>query len=318
VHRRAYGKGEREMIIYLDLLFLVNFVIDGAVLLTTARVRKIDAPLWRIAASAAIGAFYVVLMLLPPLSFLFTFAVKILFSLIMILAAFGFGSLQHLLVNLGVFYLVNFAAAGGIIGVHYLLQSSRGILGGIAFTGAGGPLFEWRIGLVFVLAVIGPMLLLYRYLFRSAERRERMLDFLAQVTIRIGDFELHCVGLIDTGNRLYDPLTRTPVMVVEAGLWEPMLPESWMRMIRSSEVEKLVSDMGADAEFAWRDRLRLVPYRGVNRGTQFMLAIKPDRVVIVHNEQTVEADKVLVGMDGGRLCADGSYRAIIHPNLMHA
>ena len=44
-------------------------------------------------------------------------------------------------------------------------------------------------------------------------------------------------------------------------------------------------------EFIWQDRLRLVPYRGVNRNTQFMLAIKPDKVVINHNDSRLEATK---------------------------
>lgn len=306
------------MIIYLDLIFLMNFLIDGAVLVTTAWARKKKVRWWRIAASATIGALYVILMLFPPLSFLFTFFIKCIFSLLMIMTAFGFGSLQNLLGNLGTFYLINFSVAGGMVGVHYLLQSSGEVLNGIWFTRSGGLRFEWKIGLLFIAVTVLPLLLFYRKMFRGSEQREQFSEFLAEVIIRVGEFESRCTGLIDTGNQLYDPLTRTPVMIVEAGLWEHMLPEAWMKCIRSSEVEQIVSLMGSEAEFGWQDRLRLVPYRGVNRGTQFMLALKPDQVVIVHNEQTVQASKVLVGMDGGKLCADGTYQAIIHPNLMHA
>ena len=35
----------------------------------------------------------------------------------------------------------------------------------------------------------------------------------------------------DTGNQLSDPLTRTPVMVMEARLWEAHLPQGWSKQL---------------------------------------------------------------------------------------
>ncbi|WP_260115454.1 sigma-E processing peptidase SpoIIGA [Paenibacillus hexagrammi] len=96
-----------------------------------------------------------------------------------------------------------------------------------------------------------------------------------------------------------------------------VLPEEWLKRIRSADVDQIISGLGSE-EFIWQDRLRLVPYRGVNRNTQFMLAIKPDKVVIHHNDKHIEASKVLIGLDGGKLCSDGSYQAIIHPTLVAA
>jgi stage II sporulation protein GA (sporulation sigma-E factor processing peptidase) len=304
------------MVVYADLIFLVNFLIDGALLLTTAWMRKTKIRWWRIAASAAIGALYVVLMLFPPLSFLFTFAVKCLFSLIMIWTAFGFGSLQAYLGNLGAFYLANFAVAGGVIGIHYMLQSSDEFWNGIWVSRTGGVQFGLKIGSVFIAIAAALLLLHFKAVFRGAERRQSISGYMAEVTISIDSFESRCVGLVDTGNHLYDPLTRTPVMIVEAKLWEGVIPEAWMKSIKAKEVDRLVATVAEDGDFRWQDRLRLVPYRGINRGTTFMLAVKPDRVVITYNEQMVEASKVLIGMDGGKLCSDGSYQAIIHPALV--
>ncbi|MNY32162.1 Sporulation factor SpoIIGA [compost metagenome] len=106
-------------------------------------------------------------------------------------------------------------------------------------------------------------------------------------------------------------------MVMEVAEWGDVLPEQWLQRIRSADVDQIISGIGVE-EFVWQDRLRLVPYRGVNRNTQFMLAIKPDKVVITHNDSQLEATKVLIGLDGGKLCSDGSYQAIIHPALISA
>ena len=104
-------------------------------------------------------------------------------------------------------------------------------------------------------------------------------------------------------------------MVMEAALWQEDLPESWLNSIRDAQVDRLVAGMD-DQPFIWQDRLRLVPFRGVNRGSQFMLALKPDSVEITQEGRVYETRKVLIGLDGGKLTSDGAYRAIIHPSMV--
>lgn len=305
------------MAVYIDLIFLVNFLLDGAILFSTARLRKLPVIWWRLLAAAGIGACYVLLLFVPALSFLFTFFMKAAMSLLMLWVAFGFISFEQYMRNTGTFYLISFAAAGGIYGVHYFLQSAPEFWNGIWFNRTGGIGVYSEMGLLFVLIVFGGLLLLFKSVFNSAKRKEELSVHLAQVEVRIGHSVMLCTGLVDTGNQLYDPLTRTPVMVMEAGEWGDQLPSDWLKLIQTLEVERIVAAMG-EQEFAWQDRLRLVPYRGVNRSTQFMLAIKPDKVVITYNEHIWETGKVLVGLDGGSLCNDGSYQAIIHPALVAA
>lgn len=306
------------MVVYADLIFLLNFLMDAAMLIVTAKTRKISFKWWRIVGSSFLGASYVVIMFLPVPLILFTFSVKCMFCIGMIMTAFGFGSLQNLLRNLGTFLLVNFAVAGGMFGIHYMLASSSEVMKGIVFTQSGVPMFQLQIGsILFVLMLLLPLLWWFKTVFQSTKQREVLTTFLAEVTIYVGDYTATCKGLIDTGNQLYDPLTRTPVMVMEVSEWGDVLPVEWLQRIRSADVDQIISGLGVE-EFVWQDRLRLVPYRGVNRNTQFMLAIKPDKVVITHNHTQFEASKVLIGLDGGKLCSDGSYQAIIHPALISA
>ncbi|WJH33091.1 sigma-E processing peptidase SpoIIGA [Paenibacillus aurantius] len=299
------------MVVYLDLLFLFNFAVDGALLLTTAWVSHTKVRAWRVAASAAIGALYVIFMLYPQLSFLFTLGIKFIFSVLMIGTAFGFRPVKRFWRHMGAFYLVNFAAAGSVIGVYYFFLSSSELMDGFLFSMMGVP------GTTLIVVTLPLLVWLYLKVFHTARRQTEMLSYMAEVEVCIDDFHYQCTGLIDTGNHLYDPLTKTPVMIMEAGQWKEVLPETWMKRIRQAEVDQIVAALGTE-EFAWQDRLRLVPYRGVNRGTQFMLAIKPDRVTVRYNEKRVETQKVLVGLDGGQLSSDGAYQAILHPTLLEA
>lgn len=302
------------LVVYVDLIFLSNLAIDGAVLLTTAWVRGIRPRYWRILAAAAIGAAYVVFMFVPAASFLYTFLAKIMLSLLMLWTAFGFGSLQHFVRNSAAFYGVNFAAAGGVLGIHYMLQSSSGMWDRLWFTRTGVGV-ELSLSLLFVGMAAAAALLLYRYAWSGRKKAELTLAHLAEVSVIIGGREYRCTGLVDTGNRLYDPLTRTPVMVMEAALYQAELPPSWLEHIKKSQVDLLLAGLDQD-DSPWRDRLRLVPYRGINKGTQFMLAVKPDRVHIEREGRVYASSSVLIGLDGGKLAADGAYRAIIHPSLL--
>lgn len=311
------GTGRQVIIlaIYVDVLFMKELLVDGALLLVTAWVRGIRTAWYRIVGAGAFGALYVALLFVPSLSFLYTFLFKFGISLVMLWIAFGYGNLRAYGRTLAAFYAVNFIAAGAVLGFYYLImqQGSIALWRGLQFI-EGGIRAEMKTGFIFV----GSALCVGLYIARSVviQRREKALieAHIARMRVTIGDREFECEGLIDTGNQLYDPLTRTPVTIIEASLLEADLPSTWMARIREAEVDKLIVDE-TEQSFVWQDRLRLVPYRGVNRGTQFMLALKPDAVTVEVNGDTIVTRKALVGLDGGQLSSDRAYRAVIHPSM---
>ncbi|RJE90762.1 sigma-E processing peptidase SpoIIGA [Paenibacillus sp. 1011MAR3C5] len=304
------------MTVYVDILFLRELLVDGAVLLTTAWVRHTKPRPWRILGASAFGACYVVLMLYPQLSFLFTLVVKVLFSFVMVWIAFGFSSLQHYIRNIAAFYSVNFVAAGAVLGLYYLFMQGSGAMWKTLTIAGGSIQAEIKLSIFYLAAAFAIGLYVYRAVMTGRRERELVRNHMAEVKVTIGDKTYACTGLIDTGNQLYDPLTRIPVMVMEVSRWEGALPDSWIKSVREGGVDRLIADMDADSSFEWQDRLRLVPFRGVNRGSQFMLALKPDSVEVAREGQVFETSRVLIGFDGGKLAADGAYQAIIHPAMV--
>jgi stage II sporulation protein GA (sporulation sigma-E factor processing peptidase) len=233
----------------------------------------------------------------------------------MLLVSFGFGQLKRFLRTLGAFYLVNFVAAGGILGIHYMLQSSSEVMNGIWYSQSGGLSFQLKLSLGFVLAAVLLIIWFYIRFTQSTKRQEDVAQWITDVTIYVDAYEFTCKGLIDTGNRLYDPLTKMPVMVVEVETWKNYLPENWIKRIQKAEVEQILMELEKES-FKGQERIRLIPFRSINKGGQFMLAIKPDQVIVRFNEQFITTYKVLVGFDGGKLSTDGAYQAILHPDLI--
>lgn len=316
------------MVVYVDIVFLTNFALDFAMLAATAKLRGIKPAWWRVGLASAIGASYVLLLFVPSLTFLYTFVVKCLFSIGLIMTAFGYKSFPRFVGTLAAFYAVNFAAAGMMLGLHYALQQSHDVWNGILFTQAGGVRHSLGVSLWLILFAGAGSVLLTRSVHTSAKRAGTKQGFIADVEVTMNGDIFSCKGLIDTGNHLYDPLTRTPVMVMETRLWQERLPASWIEAIRGNDPDRILGTMelaatgdsgagGEDHGAAWSDRVRLVPYRGISGHTKFMFALKPDAVTIRQGDQRIEVAKALIGLDGGTLSSDGSYQAIIHPAMVH-
>ncbi|QMV40374.1 sigma-E processing peptidase SpoIIGA [Cohnella cholangitidis] len=309
------------MTVYVDLVFFTNLAVDGAVLLATAKVRRLRPTRSRIFAAAIIGAVYAAAMFWAHYPYLYSFGAKVLVSLGMVLLSYGYGGPLHFIRNFGAFYLVNFATLGGVIGLSYLLRSADSPWGGVTYTADGGLLLEWQMQL----GLFAVTFLLSLWLFRSTSETRRKTQSLEQlfwdVEIKIGDGSWAIKALLDTGNRLYDPLTRIPVMIMEASVWKEQLPQGWCDRLKGESADQLISELGAPSseDYSWSNRLRLVPYRTVNGTTRLMLAVKPDAVLLSREgHPLLQVNRVLIGLDGGTLSSEGTYRAIVHPDMAHA
>ncbi|CAI6020427.1 sigma-E processing peptidase SpoIIGA [Cohnella sp. JJ-181] len=308
------------MTVYVDLVFLSNLTIDASILLTTAKVRHLRPPRRRVALSASVGALYAAAMFVTSVPYLYSLGVKLMISALMVFLAFGYGGPLKFARTMGSFYLVNFATLGAVIGVSSLVKWSGSPWRGIAFTSDGGMILSFDVQAVMLAITMGVAIWLYRTEAGSRESRKRLEALVVDVVIRIGDREWSCRGLVDTGNRLYDPLTRIPVMIVEAALWRDELPEGWADRLKTESADRLIGELDdADGGLpALRDRYRLVPYRAAGGNSKLMLAVKPDSVSIADPAGQGDAcvhRRVLVGLDGGSLSSEGAYRAIVHADL---
>lgn len=303
------------MVVYADLIFLTNLFFDATILMMTAKLRRLQVTRRRLAASALLGAAYAVLTVFPQFAALYTTTAKLAFSLVIVYAAFGYGGLQHFCRNTGAFYVVHFAAAGAMFAFHFLLLSSGEAMRSLLINPSGQTAVAVQSGIWLSAPIFVLSLWLLRSVFATAKRTELIETHTAEVSVEIAGERISCKGLIDTGNQLYDPLSRAPVMVMECEQWTGLLPDVWMSCIRDNRTDDIVSLLDK-APDGLRDRIRIVPYRGVNRGTQLMIALKPDKVTVTVRERTIESPKALVALDGGRLSAVGAYQAIVHPMMV--
>jgi len=307
------------MVVYVDLVFFTNLAVDGAVLLATAKICRLRPAIWKLLSAAALGAAYAAAMFWADIPYLYSLGAKLLVSALMLLIAFGYGGPLAFVRRAGIFYTVNFATLGAVIGAGTLLNAAGSPWSGMTVSPEGGLVLDWRMQLWLFAAAFGLSLWLYRgtaEIKRKNAETDRLL-YLAE--IRMDGESWQVPALLDTGNRLFDPLTRMPVMVMEAALWKHLLPEGWTERLQAESADRLVAELDETARQRFRlyDRIRLVPYRGINGTSRIMLAFKPDQVTLRREGSPPRTiHRLLIGLDGGTLSPEGLYRAILHPEMM--
>ena len=128
----------------------------------------------------------------------------------------------------------------------------------------------------------------------KVERQEKAK--LKWVTCEVNGKIICCIGLLDTGNSLYDPLSRKPVSVLER-----------------SELEK-------NSICIKEEQYKVVPYHSLGTKHGVLEAFVADKIVITPMEDEeksscIERQKVIVGIYEGKLSQDARYQMILHPDL---
>lgn len=299
------------MTVYLDVIWLLNICFDGLLLWLTAIILKREVVWWRMAIGAFIGSLIVLLMFTSFSPYVQQPFMKLFFSVLIVFASFGFKRFRYFFENLFTFYLATFMVGGGLIAVHYLLQTEIQVTNGMLTTyslGTGDPV-SW----LFVLIGFPALWLFSRKRMDTIREKKLRFNHIVNVVLTFNEVSVSLKGLIDSGNQLYDPLTKVPVMIVSASEMKDILPSALLEHTNESGDFTWLNDEQLEA---WSSRLRFVPYRAVGQNQRFLLAVKPDRMMIHYEAQWIEVTKGLVGLNETDLSTDGEYQCIIHPKMI--
>ena len=249
-------------VVYLDVLFLLNFVVDYLLLLASARMTGESFSRLRLGAGALLGAAYAAVIFLPGFAWFSHPACKICGGLAMVLIAFG--ASRRLLRLTLVFFAVSAALGGVILALQLLGTGGLTLENGVLYTG-----FDLRLLLVTVILTYVAL----SVIFRRTARHGGVQRDLCDATITLGGQCVSITVLLDTGNTLTDPVRNQPVLVVEGYLLRHVLPETIDPGDPVGSLERL-------EDRAWRGKLSLLPYRAVGVECGMLLTLRSERVVI--------------------------------------
>lgn len=295
-------------VVYVDVLFLLNFVLNFLLLLATGKICKNQAKSWRLSLGALAGSVYAVLMFFPSLAIYYTLLSKLIFSAALIAVSFSVKRWREFGRLILVFYAVNFLFAGAAFGLFYLTD-----LGSVAGAVMSNGIFYFDLPLgVLLTTSAGAYLLLWAV--------QRIYTYKMSKAGKYYDIVIHYHGrqaavhaLLDTGNSLADPLTGKPVIVAELDSLAPLFGEAVNQIFSACQNDdtNLIPLVMEHAQL--HDNFRLIPFSSLGRENGLLLAFLPDCVELAAEERSVR--DVLIGIYTKKLSKTQEYKALLHPAL---
>ena len=235
--------------IYIDILFLTDFMIDFILLCITQGIMSVKVRRLRTAVSAFVGAVGSVCFFVFDVGHTGIFSLML--ALLMSAAVFCPCNGSELLKSTLAFFAVSFVTCG-MLYADIRLFGGGAVKNGIFY--ASSP----RITLIF-----SAFYIFIKYFFSRIKRRASQSR--VSVILEYNGKKLPLGGFYDTGNGLFDPICKKAVILIE---------ESVLK-------ELVASECTAENLFEWvqSERIRIIPYKTVDAEGCFR-AIVLDRVYV--------------------------------------
>ncbi|MDP4163315.1 MAG: sigma-E processing peptidase SpoIIGA [Bacillota bacterium] len=299
------------MAVYIDVIWALNVLFDSLLLFLTAIILKREIKLWRIVAGGFIGSIIVLLSVTPLSSYSSHPASKVLCSVCMILTTFGYKRWRYFTSGLLTLYFSTFMIGGALIGIHYFIQYDPQLTENVLLESVKG--FGDPISWIFVMAGFPLAWHFSRKKLENMEMVKIQFDQLVKVVLTFGDYSCDFSGLVDSGNQLYDPISKMPVMFVSLKARAENMPQEFKKL--AEEAESLIMGEGEISE-EWQNRMRVIPCKVVGQEHQLVIGVKPDSIVIQTNKQDFVYGKGLVSFTMQQLSADEAFECIVHPKML--
>ncbi len=279
----AKARGGIAIVVYVDVLLVVNFMVNYLLLRLVAVFSGKAADARRCCFGALLGALGALLMFFPRLPPLFLPALRLLLAAAMTGAAFGGGKL--FLRRVFLLYAASFLFSGLMTAVSLLLQPT----GMLVYRGV----VSFDIGLPALLGAVASGYAV-SWLLSLCLRARSPTDSICRLTVVTERGSCTVPALIDTGCALTEPFSSLPVAIVEQAAL------------------KGIADLPADSEkipAGWR----LVRYRTIGDGGM-LRAFRPRELVIETRGGAVRTREAYVALLPAS--CGGGVKAILNPALL--
>lgn len=204
------------MVVYADILMLVNFVVDYFLISIAAHFLNKKPRFWRLILSSAAGGVFSLYIFLPQSNFFVQSLVQILMSMALCLIAFGFGGIKSFLRSTAVLFCVNFAYSGAMIALWLIFKPHGMAINNSVVYFDISPLF---LILFSVIGYFGVVLL------RKILKKSFPNNIYCSVTVFCKEKSLTVGGIADTGNSITDVFGMSQIFITEEDVVDSLLGE---------------------------------------------------------------------------------------------
>ncbi len=268
-------------VVYIDMLFLLNFLMDSVTLYTSALFLRKNLSVLRMLLSATVAALYSTVMFFPQLSFTHSIITKTIFLFIISVLAFPSKTPSVIVKNVVVFFCVN-TVFGGIM-FALIFATEFGVMLGAAVSNG-----EIYLNISFELLLISTILaytIIYIITYIKNQNIQNVKHS-AKLTIHFGGKCVTISSLCDTGCTLCDPISGAPAVIISPKIAKVLL---------SKEISG--------------NKYRPLPFTTIDNSKGILDGFIPDKLIIDDNEIT----NSVIGISKTDI---DTYSAIFNPQIL--
>lgn len=298
------------MYIVAEYLFLENFIINYLILYITKTITRTKVKKKRVFLTGILAALYPFVFFFDSTIILTNFYMKILISLIIVKLAYNSKNLKLYLKQLASFYLISFVFGGATLGFYYFSNNYIDILFNENILKKVFPAKYLILGISFGGILIINIL---EYYYEKISKEEFILD----ISISLNNKKIKIKGLIDTGNSLIDPLSKSPVLIADHDQIKNLLPEDINNMFKENREEDFIYLEEIIRKFDEEINIRLIPFKSVGKSNGILIGFMPDYITISREDEESLYNDLVIGIFNGKLSADGQYNALLNEEILN-
>lgn len=285
------------MTIYLDIVFLENFLLNFIIIYATALLSKNKIKRINFILSSCFGSLCSIVEYVIGLGKYLEFLFEVIISILMVMIAFNVKKKSKILLNLLYFYLVSIAFGGMSFMILFFNQEA------IAYKESTYTMEIVSVGTIISFVLVLAIAIIIK--IRDQKRSE-----LIEIEI-INKGKCHKVkALYDTGNLLKEPITNQDVIIVEKRELYNVCDKEFLDITKDIIEGKWIGDSLSKYRFC------LIPFSSLGNDNGLLIGFKPDYIKVIQEEEYLK-NEVFIGIYEGKLTNNNLYTSLIGLNILN-
>ena len=290
------------MTIYVDVVLIENLIMNYIILLATGLILKIKIKHIRLILGSLLGAIYTIVAYTGFLKIYSSFILKIILSVIIVYIAYYPQSVKKLCKELLFFYLTSFVFGGAAFALIYIVKPQDILMKNGLFLGT------YPLKTVILAAIVAFVVIITAFTIIKSKMTKK--DLIYKIEVKLNGKEIKTEALVDTGNMLKEPITNTPVVVIERSILYDVIPKEILNHLEDiigGDFEKIPEEIKNE----YISKLKLIPFSSLGKQNGMLIGIKPEYLTILKEEEIDVKENIILGIYDKSLTKKGEYRALM-------
>lgn len=276
--------------------------MNSIILYATAIILKIKPKTIRIIISSVIGSIYAIITYITEIQIYTSVILKAILAIIMVYVAFNPQNIKKMWKQMAIFYLTSFVFGGVTLYLIYYIKPQEILIKNGIYVG------EYILKVIMLGAIVAFVII--KISLRIIKTKINPKDMFCKIKIKLDKNIIETKAMIDTGNLAKEPITNTPVIIVESTLLENILPNQIL-----NNLEKILSgdlsQISEEMQEKYISKLRCIPFSSLGKQNGMLLGIRADEIQVETEDDKKISDNVIIGIYDKSLTKRGEYRALI-------